>query len=349
MAKRSPFWQISGMKKYIIEKGSTDMSGVKLIECEQPEPGDGEVLIRVHATSLNYRDHAVVTGNYFGGVVQRDTIPLSDGAGEVVAVGANVSRFAKGDRVIGNFFQGWVDGEPNLATTNALGSPADGMLSEYVVLHEDGVVACPENLSYEEAATLPCAGLTAWHALVISGQVRAGQTVLALGTGGVSIFALQFARMAGARVIITSSSDEKLERARALGADATINYRTTPDWEQEVLKLTGGKGVDHVIEVGGAGTLAKSFASIGFRGQVSLIGVLSGREGDTNPHALMLRNARLVGIFVGSRVMFEQMNDAISINGLKPVVDRTFPFEEAADAFAYQLAGKHFGKVAISV
>ena len=337
------------MKKYILEKGSTGMESFKLVECERPEPGDGEVLVRVRATSLNYRDHAVVTGNYFGGVLQRDTVPLSDGAGEVAAVGAGVSRFGVGDRVIGNFFQGWIDGTPNPATVNALGSPADGMLSEYVVLHENGLVACPAHLSYEEAATLPCAGLTAWNALNVSGRVTAGQTILALGTGGVSIFALQFARMAGARVIITSSSDEKLARAAELGASGTINYRTTPDWDQEVLKLTGGRGVDHVVEVGGAGTLAKSFQSVGFRGQVSLIGVLSGRDGDTNPHALMLKNARLVGIFVGSRAMFEQMNEAIGVNGLKPVVDRVFPFAEAADAFAYQLAARHFGKIVISV
>jgi NADPH:quinone reductase-like Zn-dependent oxidoreductase len=337
------------MKRYVIEKGSTDMSGLKLVECAAPEPGDGELLIRVHAASLNYRDHAVVTGNYFGGVVQRDTIPLSDGAGEVVAVGPQVSRFGEGDRVIGNFFQGWIDGEPDIARTNALGSPADGMLSEYVVLPEDGVVACPDHLGFEEAACLPCAGVTAWHALVVSGHISPGQTVLALGTGGVSIFALQFARMAGARVIITSSSDEKLARASELGAVATINYRKTPEWEQEVLAVTGGKGVDHVVEVGGAGTLAKSFQSVGFRGQVSLIGVLSGREGDTNPHPLMLKNARMVGIFVGSRVMFEQMNEAIAINGMRPVVDKVFPFEDAPDAFAYQLAGKHFGKVVIAV
>jgi NADPH:quinone reductase-like Zn-dependent oxidoreductase len=337
------------MKKYHLLKGSTDMSSMKLIECDAPEPAEGQVLIRVHATSLNYRDHAVVTGKYFGGILGRDTVPLSDGAGEVVDVGANVRRFKKGDRVAGNFFQGWIDGVPNPATLNALGSPADGMLAEYVVLDQQGVVAIPEHLSYEEAATLPCAAVTAWNALMVSGTVRAGQSVLALGTGGVSIFALQFAKMGGARVIITSSDDAKLERAKELGADDTVNYKTTPDWDQEVLKLTNGRGVDHVVEVGGAGTLAKSFASVGFRGQISLIGVLSGREGDTNPHPLMLKNACLTGIFVGSRTMFEQMNEAIAINEMQPVVDKAFPFEAAADAFAYQLSGSHFGKVVISV
>lgn len=337
------------MKKYQLLKGSTDMSSLKLIECDQPKPVAGQVLIRMHATSLNYRDHAVVSGKYFGGVLQRDTVPLSDGAGEVIEVGPDVSRFKAGDRVVGNFFQGWIDGVPNPATINALGSPADGMLAEYVVLGQEGLVAVPEHLSYEEAATLPCAAVTAWNALMVSGSLRAGHSVLALGTGGVSIFALQFAKMSGARTIITSSDDAKLERAKALGADTTINYKTIPDWDQEVLKLTNGKGVDHVVEVGGAGTLARSFGSVGFRGQISLIGVLSGREGDTNPHPLMLKNACLMGIFVGSRTMFEQMNEAISINEMHPVVDKVFPFEEAADAFAYQLAAKHFGKVVIAV
>jgi NADPH:quinone reductase-like Zn-dependent oxidoreductase len=337
------------MKKYQLLAGSTDMSSLKLVECDVPEPGDGQVQIKTHATSLNYRDHAVVTGNYFGGILQRDTVPLSDGAGEITAIGPDVSRFDVGDRVVGNFFQGWIDGVPNPATLNALGSPADGTLCEYMTLDQDGVVAIPEHLSYEEAATLPCAGVTAWNALMVSGSLRAGQTVLALGTGGVSIFALQFAKMSGAKVIITSSDDAKLTRAKKLGADETINYKTSPDWDQEVLRLTDGKGVDHVVEVGGAGTLAKSIASVGFRGQISLIGVLSGREGDTNPHGLMLKNACLTGIFVGSRVMFEQMNQAITTNQLKPEIDRVFPFEEAADAFDYQLSAKHVGKVVIQV
>lgn len=337
------------MKKYHLLKGSTDMSSLKLVECDKPVPGEGQLLIRVRAASLNYRDHAIVTGNYFGGVLQRDTIPLSDGAGKVVAVGDNVSRFAVGDRVIGNFFQGWVDGVPNPATLNALGSPADGVLAEYIVLDQHGVVACPAHLSFEEASTLPCAALTAWNALVVSGRVRPGETVLTLGTGGVSTFALQFARMIGARVIVTSSSDEKLARARKLGADATINYVTVPDWDQKVLALTDGRGVDHIVEVGGAGTLARSFKSIAYRGQITLIGVLSGRDGDTNPHPLMLKNACLRGVFVGSRRMFEEMNEAITVNQLRPVVDRVFPFAEAADAFAWELAGRHIGKVVINV
>jgi NADPH:quinone reductase-like Zn-dependent oxidoreductase len=337
------------MKKYQLRKGSTDMSSLERVECDEPEPGENEVLIRVHAVSLNYRDLAIVTGNYFGGVLQRDTVPLSDGAGEVVAVGRNVTRFKSGDRVIGTFFQVWIDGVPDRSAFTALGSPADGMLAEYIALDQDGVVRCPEHLGYDEAATLPCAGVTAWNALNVSGRLRSGQTVLALGTGGVSIFGLQFARMSGARVIVTSSSDEKLARAAELGAAAAVNYSKNPEWDQEVLRLTEGRGVDHVIEVGGVGTLAKSFQCVGFRGQVTLIGVLAGREGDTNPHALMMKNARLCGVFVGSRAMFEQMNEAIAVNRMHPVVDRVFPFADAADAYDYQRAGKHFGKVVIRV
>jgi len=337
------------MREYRLEKGSTDISSLKLVECEQKQPEDGQVLIKVSAASLNFRDHAVVSGKYFGGVLQRDTVPLSDGAGEVVATGANVSGFKSGDRVAGCFFQGWVDGMPDTANMAALGSPADGMLAEYVLLNQDGVVAIPDHLSFEEAACLPCAGVTAWNALMVSGHIRPGNTVLVLGTGGVSIFALQFAKMSGASVIVTSSSDLKLEQAKKLGADGTINYKTTPDWDQEVLALTGGRGVDHVVEVGGAGTLSRSLASVGFRGKISLIGVLSGRDGDTNPHALMLKNASMTGIFVGSKAMFEQMNAAIAVNRMKPVVDRVFAFEDAADAFAYQLGGNHFGKVVINV
>jgi len=336
------------MKKYLLPKGCTNLDGLKLVDCDDPKPGDGEVLIRVHATSLNYRDHAVVSGKYFGGVLQRDTVPLSDGAGEVVATGKGVTRFKAGDRVAGTFFQGWSDGIPEPGKIAALGSPLDGMLAEYVVLAESGVVRIPDHLSYDEAATLPCAGVTAWNALMVSGSVRPGQSILAIGTGGVSIFALQFAKLAGARVLITSSSDEKLARAKALGADELINYRKTPDWEQAVLKLTGG-GVDHVVEVGGVGTLAKSFQSVGFRGQVALIGVLAGREGDTNPHALMLKNASLKGIFVGSRRMFEDMNAAIDVNAMHPVVDKVFSFNDARAAYEYQWAAKHFGKVVIRV
>lgn len=336
------------MKAYVIEKGSTSLESLKMVERDEPKPGSNQVLVRVRAASLNYRDQAVITGRYFGGVVQRDTIPLSDGAGEVVDVGPGVTRFKAGDRVAGTFFQVWVDGRPKPGV-DALGSPLDGVLAEYVVLHEDGLVALPSHLSLEEGAALPCAGVTAWNALMFSGRIKPGDTVLTLGTGGVSIFGLQFAKMNGARVIITSSSDAKLDRARALGADDLINYVKTPDWEKEVMKVTEGKGVDNVIEVGGVGTLAKSFLSLGFGGQVSLIGVLAGPEGDTNPHSIMLKGGKLQGIFVGSRAMFEDMNRAMAVNGMKPVIDKVFPFEEAAAAYKYQWEKKHFGKIVISV
>lgn len=336
------------MKAYIIKEGSTSMDGLQQADLPKPEPGPGQVLVRVRATSLNYRDQAVVTGNYFGGSVQRDTIPLSDGAGEVVATGEGVDRFEAGDRVAGTFFQGWIDG-PRPLSALALGSPLDGVLAEYAVLEQDGLVKIPDHLDYAQAATLPCAGVTAWNALMVHGRIRPGDTVLALGTGGVSVFALQFAKINGARVIITSSSDEKLERAKALGADAGVNYAKHPEWSRQVLELTGGAGVDHVVEVGGAGTLAQSIQSVGWEGQISLIGVLSGHEGDTNPHGLMLKAARMQGIFVGSGAMFEQMNRAIATNEMVPVVDKVFPFEDAAGAFAYMAAGSHFGKIVIAV
>jgi len=337
------------MKAYIIPEANTELENLKMVERDTPKPVGTQVLVRVHNASLNYRDQAVVTGKYFGGAVQRDTIPLSDGAGEVVEIGPDVTRFKVGDRVSGTFFQVWVEGVPTPAQFAALGAPLDGMLAEYVVLDQEGLVSIPDHMSYEEGSTLACAAVTAWNALMHSGRIKPGDTVLTLGTGGVSIFALQFARMNGARVIITSSHDEKLERARALGATDTINYRKHPDWEKEVLQITDGKGVDHVIEVGGVGTLAKSFASLGFGGQVSLIGVLAGREGDSNPHDLMLKAGRLQGIFVGNRVMFEAMNKAMAVNRLKPVVDKVFPFEAALDAYRYQLEKKHFGKIVINV
>lgn len=336
------------MKIYEIKKGSTSLSGLQQAERPIPAPGPGQVQIRVRAASLNYRDQAVVTGRYFGGVVQRDTIPLSDGAGEVSAIGPGVTRVKVGDRVAGAFFQVWIDGRPDRSNFAALGSPLDGMLAEYVVLDQEGVVLLPEHLSFEEGACLPCAGVTAWNALSESGRIRPGDTVLVLGTGGVSIFGLQFAKLHGARVIVTSASDAKLVRAKTLGADELINYVEYPEWHEEVMRLTGGRGVDNVVEVGGAGTLSRSIQSLGFGGQVSLIGVLT-REGDTNPHGLMMKGARIQGIFVGNRAMFENMNRAIAVNRMHPVVDKVFPFDAVHDAFNYELEKKHFGKIVISV
>jgi NADPH:quinone reductase-like Zn-dependent oxidoreductase len=337
------------MKAYEIQKGCTSLDGLRRMERAEPQPGHREVLVRVRATSLNYRDQIIITGGYFGGTVNRDLIPLSDGAGEVVATGPGVTRFKPGDRVAGTFFQVWVDGPPP-GRLEALGVPLDGMLAEYVVLQEDGVVGIPESYSFEDAATLPCAAVTAWNALMVAGnRVKPGETVLCLGTGGVSIFALQFARCAGARVIVTSSSDEKIKRACELGASEGINYKRSPDWEKDVLRLTGGRGADHIIEVGGLGTLARSLQSVAPGGKVALIGVLAGMTGDTNPFPLMLKGASMHGIVVGNRAMFEEMNQAIEVNKIKPVIDKVFPFEEAAEAYRYQASGGLLGKIVITI
>jgi len=258
-------------------------------------------------------------------------------------VGTAVSRFKPGDRVAATFFQPGAQPAP-------LGSPLDGMLQGQIVLNEDGLVTIPDQLTYEEAACLPCAAVTAWHALFRAGRpMRAGDTVLVLGTGGVSIAALQFARAAGARVIATSSSDDKAGRVRALGASDVINYRHTPDWEQAVRTLTSGRGVDCVVEIGGAGTLARSIRSLARGGKIALIGFLGGRDGDTNPTPLMMTGGSLHGIFVGDREMFEEMNRAIIVNGVKPVIDRVFPFDDAPAAYKYQASGSFIGKVVIAV
>jgi NADPH:quinone reductase-like Zn-dependent oxidoreductase len=331
------------MRAWIVARGSKSIE--ELRQGKQPDPvaGPHDVLVRVRATSLNYRDQAVVAGQYFGGAVTRDTVPLSDGAGDVIAVGSAVSRFKPGDRVAATFFQ------PGAQPT-ALGSPLDGMLREQAALNEDGLVAIPDHLSYEEAACLPCAAVTAWHALFRAGRpTRAGDTVLVLGSGGVSIAALQLARAAGARVIATSSSDDKVARVTALGASDVINYRRIQDWEQEVRRLTAGRGVDCVVEIGGAGTLGRSMRSLARGGKVTLIGFLAGREGDTNPTPLMMTGGSLHGIFVGDREMFEEMNRAIIVNHITPVIDRVFPFEAAPAAYKFHASGAFVGKVVITV
>lgn len=336
------------MKIWTLKKGATSLDDLVQGEFEKPSPGPGEVLIRVRACSINYRDHLIPLGQYMGGTIDRDITPLSDGVGEVEAVGPGVTRFKAGDRVAGTFFQNWVSGPPGPDIGPALGAPpAKGMLCEYVTLPEQGVVPMAKSLSFEEAATLPCAGVTAWNALMEgTPPVIAGKWVAVLGTGGVSLLALQIAKAAGARVIATSSSDEKLERVKAMGADAIVNYKTVPEWGREVARMTGG--ADHVVEVGGQGTLAQSMAAIGFGGEIALIGVLS-REGSVSPRDMMFKAGRMRGIFVGSAAMARSLNSAIDTCGIKPVVDRVFAFDEAKAAYAYHASPALFGKTVITV
>jgi NADPH:quinone reductase-like Zn-dependent oxidoreductase len=335
------------MKVYEIQ-GGFGFEALRLAERPQPRPGPGEVLIQVRAVSLNYRDLLVVKGVY-NPKMALPRVPTSDAAGAVVETGPGVTRVKVGQRVAGLFMPLWLEGELTEAKgRTALGGSVDGMLAEYVVLSEESVVVVPDHLSDEEASTLPCAAVTAWNGLVHSGGVRSGETVLVQGTGGVSLFALQLARLAGARVIATSSSDEKLARVKTLGASDGINYRATPEWGETVRQLTGGWGVDHVIEVGGAGTLAQSLRAVRTGGHVALIGVLSG-YGQVNPLPILMKGVRVQGIYVGSREMFEAMNHAVALHRLHPVVDRVFPFDRAVDAFRYMESAAHFGKIVIRV
>jgi NADPH:quinone reductase-like Zn-dependent oxidoreductase len=333
------------MKVYEYQKFG--LENLALVERDEPRAAAYEVVVKFRAASLNYRDLLFAKGVY-NPKPRFPAVPCSDGAGDVVAIGDNVTRWKVGDRVCPIFTQGWLEGRRSSQKdrTTLGGGDLDGVLREYGTFHESGLVRIPDHLSYEEAATLPCAAVTAWNALIDTGRLKAGETVLTLGTGGVSIFAVQFAKMHGARVIATSSSDEKLAGVRKLGADETINYKKTPDWDKEVSRLTGGIGVDHVVEVGGAGTLAKSVNAARTEGIVYVIGVLAGGGGLDHVRVLM-KGLRLQGIMVGSRQMFEEMNRAIVANGLKPVIDRTFPFEEAREALKYMESGSHFGKIVI--
>lgn len=339
------------MKTWILPAGTTSgPSALQLTERPSPEPGLGQVKVRMRAWSTNFRDLVISKGLYPGGALQRDTVPLSDGAGEVIAVGEGVSRWRTGDRVMANFFQRWISGPPHVEGFHSdLGRGIDGLLAEEVVLDQRGLVRIPAHLSFEQAATLPCAGVTAWNALFEVGKVQPGQNVLVLGSGGVSVLALQLAKAAGARVIATSSSDEKLQRLSTLGADVLINYRQQPEWDQVVLEHTGGRGVDLVVEVGGAGTLPRSLAAVGLGGTVALVGVLAGMGSQIDPTPMIGRVARLQGIYVGSVAMFEALVAALEANAIAPVVDdRVFRFEEAPEAYAWQASGQHFGKVVIA-
>jgi NADPH:quinone reductase-like Zn-dependent oxidoreductase len=319
-----------------------------LKEVALPSPERNQVVVRVHAVSLNRRDLMMRAGRYGIGSTQEGGIPISDGAGEVIAVGPGVTRFKVGDRVAGIFFERWIDGAPSaevLAT--ARGGNAGGMLSEVVVADPESLVAFPTHLSYEEAATLPCVGVTAWVALFKRGKIEPGQFVLLEGTGGVSVFGLQLAKAAGAKPIITSSSDAKLARARELGAFGTVNYRANPDWQNEVRELTGGAGVDQVLEVGGQDTLPKALQALAYDGHVAMIGGLSGFASDVPVGALMGLAAQVTGIYVGSRADFEALNAFLSEHKIKPVVDRVFELADAPAAFAAMDEGEFFGKIVI--
>lgn len=329
------------MKVYLVTKGSTGIDGLRRAERDRPEPASNQVLVRMRAASLNFRDLAIVRGKYIGGPVLNDTIPLSDGSGEVAAVGPGVKNFAAGDRVVASFTQG----DPPAA----LGSPLDGVLAEYALFDPKGLLRVPDHLSYEEAATLPCAGVTAWNALFYGRPLRPGDTVVTLGTGGVSIFTLQLAKLSGARVIVTSSSDSKLARAQELGADHGINYKREPDWEKRVLELTGGRGADKVVDLAGVGTLPHSYQAVGPAGEVLVIGVLSRPEGDLSPYPLMMKGATLRGIFVGGREHFEGLMKAVAVNRLKPVIDTTFDFDSAPSAYECLKSAQHLGKIVITI
>ncbi len=336
------------MKAYEIEEFGIDK--LALVDRPTPEPAAGEVLVKFHAASLNYRDLMIVSGTY-NPKMKLPTIPVSDGAGEVVAVGDGVTKWKVGDRVMPIFAQRWFDGdssEEKRRTSLVSGPEWDGVLRQYGAFKSESVVAVPKHLSFEEAATLPCAALTAWNAIAVSGRVKPGDSVLTLGTGGVSIFAAQFAKLFGARVISTSGNQEKIERLHELGIAETINYRERGDWDKAVAEIAGKPGVDHVVEVGGAGTLAKSISSVRIGGHIAMIGALTGAA-DFNPITVFMKAIRLQGIFVGSRAMFEDMNKAIAVNKLQPVIDRVFEFDEIGDALRHMESGSHFGKVVVKI
>jgi NADPH:quinone reductase-like Zn-dependent oxidoreductase len=315
----------------------------------RPEPGPGQVLIKVHSSSVNYRDLSTIE-DPVSRRLSYPTIPNSDAAGEVAAVGAGVVGVAVGDRVAGCFFQDWEAGPiSSAAMASALGGAKPGVLAEHVVLDARGVVPVPAHLSWPEAATLPCAALTAWHALTRPRPVRPGETVLLLGTGGVSVFAQQFCQLMGARTIVTSSSDGKLERMRSLGAGETVNYRETVDWESRVVELTDGMGADRVVEVGGPGTLQQSIGAVRVGGVIALIGILTGVEGAVSPTSIMRKSITLRGVYVGSRQMFVEMNQAISLHKMKPVIDGAFAFSDARAAYHRMRSAQHFGKLVIGV
>lgn len=337
------------MKAYELQDIS-GIDGLRLVDKPVPQPGPRGVLVRIKAVSLNYRDLITVKGGY-GSRQKLPLIPLSDGAGIVEAVGPGVRLFKSGDRVIGSFFENWISGGSSKEKLDgALGGSADGVLVEYRVFREEALVMSPPHLSFEESATLPCAALTAWGAVVTAGAVVPGAVVLTQGTGGVSLFALQFAKMCGARVIATSSSDEKIKKLTDMGADETINYVSVREWGKLARDLTASRGVDLVVEVGGLGTLNESIRATRIGGTIALIGVLAGPpQSDSRLPLIVMQQQRIQGVTVGSAEDLQAMADAIASHKMRPVVDRVFPFEEAKEAFAYMAEGKHFGKIVIAM
>ncbi len=333
------------MKLFEIQEFGIDK--LALVERERPTPGPGEVLVKMQAASLNYRDYLTVEGAY-NPKMRRPLIPLSDGAGVIEKLGPGVARFREGDQVVPIFMQTWLEGPPTKQKGNsALGGGLDGVLREYAVFSEQGLVSKPNFLTIEDAASLPCAAVTAWNALFEQAPLVPGSSVLIQGTGGVSIFALQFAVATGLRAIVTSSSDTKLARARELGAAETINYKTTPNWEEAARALTGGEGVDQVIEVGGAGTIPRSLRAVRTGGMVSVIGVLSGAEPSVNPALILMNSARLQGIYVGSRIMFERMTRFMELHKIKPVIDQTFAWTDVKTALRHMQSQQHLGKICL--
>ena len=325
------------------------IDSLKVLERPVPQPGPGEILVRIRAMTLNYRDLVTLKGGY-GSRQKIPLVPVSDAAGIVEAIGSGVTGFEPGDRVVNGFFPNWLGGEPSEQKFSGTpGGRADGVLCEYRAFPQRALFHVPAHLSDAAAAALPCAGLTAWSAIVKFGGLHPGSTVLTQGTGGVSLFALQFAKLSGARVIATSSSEEKIAKLRALGADATINYKTTPEWGKAARALSEDRGVDLVVEVGGAGTLNQSIRATRLGGTLAMIGVLAGPANDLRLPLVVMQQLRLQGVTVGSLEDFRNMLDGIALHRMQPVVDKVFPFEQARDAFAYLASGRHFGKVAIAI
>jgi NADPH:quinone reductase-like Zn-dependent oxidoreductase len=332
--------------RQVVISGGFGIDHVRMVDAPRPAPGPGELLVEMRAASLNYRDYLVAMGRY-NPKMPLPRVPLSDGAGLVAETGPGVKKYKRGDRVAGLFMQTWLGGPyEDRYGKSALGGAIDGVLAEYVVLPEEGLVAVPDHLSFQEGATLPCAAVTAWNALFESGAVRGGQTVLVQGSGGVSVFALQFAKAAGAKVIATSSSPAKAERLRALGADWVLDYKTNPEWGKEIAK---SGGADHVVEVGGVGSLEQSLLAVKGGGTVSVIGILSGIRGELNIAPILHKHLRLQGIYVGSGEMFEHLNAFLAQHRIHPVLDSVYEMADIKNALHHLESAKHFGKIVIAI